>query len=116
MWVILLLYVAGTVQIDNLHQLLHHHTVELHSEQAEKDPCHRSVFHHEQNKGCEHKTHVTQTKECFVQQLLGHTFHITIPQQDFFITSNVADYQLCFFTSVEETIGALRAARAPPQA
>ena len=53
------IYVAASL-FNNLHQFFHHdhHQQEVCSAEAEKDPCHIKVFHHNQTEGCKHETHV----------------------------------------------------------
>jgi hypothetical protein len=57
-------YVFGS-HIQNFHEILHGEHVEsiTHSPKQEEDPCHRNVFHHEEN-ACEHTTHITTFEKC----------------------------------------------------
>ena len=51
-------YVLASV-FSNLHHYFHHdHQLETCSAEAEKDPCHIKIFHHNAEKGCKHQTHV----------------------------------------------------------
>jgi hypothetical protein len=69
-FLLLLIYSAGSVQLETLHTLFHEHD-ELHTSELEKDPCHRAVYHHEKE-GCEHKSHVTEQKKCSLCQFSFH--------------------------------------------
>lgn len=61
---LLLLYLTGNVQVESFHELFHSFERALHSQEEEKDPCHRAIYHDEKEKGCEHKTHFTPIKKC----------------------------------------------------
>ena len=53
------IYIAASM-FNNLHQYFHqhHHQQEFCTSEAEKDPCHIKVFHHNLADGCKHATHV----------------------------------------------------------
>lgn len=62
---LLAIYSVGTVGVDLLHHSIHnHHESEVHTAIAEKDPCHRSLFHGDVTDGCHHKAHFTNTENC----------------------------------------------------
>ena len=65
-WVLLLaLYAAAALKVDSIHELLHaREFAELHSVEQESNPCHKSVYHQEAEKGCEHKSHITENTKC----------------------------------------------------
>jgi hypothetical protein len=41
-----------------LHESVHHHHQELHSEMQEADGCHRAIYHGEIDNSCTHKSHI----------------------------------------------------------
>lgn len=41
-----------------LHESVHHHHEELHSEVQEADGCHRAIYHGEIDNSCTHKSHI----------------------------------------------------------
>ncbi len=52
---------AYALLFDAFHNILHHehhHQHEVCTEEAEKDPCHKRIFHHDLAEGCKHKTHM----------------------------------------------------------
>lgn len=65
-WILLLaLYAATALKADSIHELLHaREFAELHSVEQESNPCHKSVYHQEAEKGCEHKSHITENTKC----------------------------------------------------
>jgi hypothetical protein len=65
-WVLLLaLYAAAALKVDSIHELLHaREFAELHSVAQENNPCHKSIYHQEAEKGCEHKSHITENTKC----------------------------------------------------
>src|SRR5687767_14297636 len=84
---LLFFYVLGS-HIQDFHEILHGENAESieHSTQQEEDPCHRNVFHHEEN-ACEHTTHVTKFEKCslcewslYNDQWIASNGSIIIPQ------------------------------------
>jgi hypothetical protein len=65
-WVLLLaLYAAAALKVDSIHELVHaREFAELHSIEQENNPCHKSIYHQEAEKGCEHKSHITENSKC----------------------------------------------------
>ena len=64
-----LLYVLANVSFEAIHALHHEATLTTHTTADELDPCHRNIYHHDDTKGCNHKSHVTSTKHCALCQL-----------------------------------------------
>jgi hypothetical protein len=74
---LLSLYIAGTIASDLVHQVVHEHQHEaLHTAEQEKDPCHRSLYHHDTN-GCDHQAHVSKIEKCKHCHILFHTDQLT---------------------------------------
>ncbi|MBL0740332.1 hypothetical protein [Chryseolinea lacunae] len=67
----LLLYGVGSLSNEGIHAFFHNNEVALHTVQEEKDPCHRNIFHQD-NKSCEHKTHVAKLRKCPLCQFSFH--------------------------------------------
>jgi hypothetical protein len=86
---LLSLYIAATIGTDLVHQVFHEHqNAALHTAQQEKDPCHRSVYHHDTH-GCDHQAHVSKIEKGKHCHVLFHTDQLTfdnIPH-----TNNVRD-------------------------
>lgn len=62
---LLLLYLAGSVHFELLHVGLHTHDEGiLHSAEQEKDLCHRLMYHHDTEHGCNHESHWIAAKKC----------------------------------------------------
>lgn len=62
--VLLLLYFAGNVQFESLHDVVHSFEQSLHTAELENDPCHRAIYHEVENDGCDHETHLTSVEQC----------------------------------------------------
>ena len=76
---LLAFYVAGAVQIEALHLLFHTNNQQIsHSEAQENDPCHRSVYHQEAEKGCGHHSHIVVTGKCELCDIIAHTDSILL--------------------------------------
>jgi len=65
MGLLILFYLIGSLQLDSLHQILHQHEESAsHSEEAEQNACHRTIFHLATENACDHPTHLTELKKC----------------------------------------------------
>jgi hypothetical protein len=95
---LLLLYLAGNVQNESFHQVIHSLEQSLHTAEQEEDPCHRTLYHELENDGCDHKTHLTEIKQC----PLCHVVPINVQHlqanrssQSFKIGSGFVDHTTC---------------------
>jgi hypothetical protein len=70
--VLLVLYIAGNNQFETIHQVLHSHRMVEHTEAQENNPCHQRIFHAAKDKGCEHKVHLTDNKDCPLSHVVTH--------------------------------------------
>ena len=113
-WLLLLLYLVGSVQIESFHDAFHSFEQALHSFDQEKDPCHRAIYHDSKKEGCDHKTHVTAVKKCPLCHLVPlNEKHIAVSHV-FESFSTPCDFKnFCFSFCVVEVAGKL-SARAPP--
>jgi len=63
--VLILSYLTGSLQIDSIHRLIHGHENSVaHTEESEKNACHRTVFHQATQNTCDHPTHISELKKC----------------------------------------------------
>jgi len=63
--VLILLYLAGSLQLDSIHRLIHAHDESIsHSVEIEQNACHRTVFHQATQNTCDHPTHLSELKKC----------------------------------------------------
>ncbi len=97
-----------------LHQFLHSHQQEVsHNDIEEKDPCHRSIYHHDVE-GCHHPSHIGITDQCDLCNLFFHS--------DPFVLSKSESTQVDFFSPnlipssrqlvcIDQSVGS---SRAPP--
>jgi hypothetical protein len=70
---LLLLYVAGTSHLEYLHLLVHSHDVAIsHSDEKEKDPCHRLIYHDDTAQGCSHDSHLVVSDKCQTCDVVYH--------------------------------------------
>ena len=66
---------------NNLHQYFHHdhHQQEICTADAEKNPCHIKVFHHNQKDGCKHEEHVYSLEnKCELCDAILAKYHIPV--------------------------------------
>ena len=74
---LLVLYITGNTQFEGFHKLFHaHQVVADHSIANEKDPCHRSIYHHEKNKDL-HRSHLIKAENCNLCHVFFHTDQLT---------------------------------------
>jgi hypothetical protein len=59
---LLLLYIAANVEFEAIHHEFHDEVHVTHTEADEHDPCHRSLYH--QNEESCHHAHLTTIKKC----------------------------------------------------
>ena len=74
----LLLYLAGTVELDSFHALFHsadEHV--LHSSQQEENSCHNAIYHQQKKNVCHHLSHITQLKKCPLCHVVFHSTHLS---------------------------------------
>lgn len=84
---LLILYSAASLRVDSLHQFFHaEEIVELHSLEHESDPCHKSIYHQQSEKGCHHQSHLSSNTKC---PLCEH---------------KVSSDELCFILEKDQTI------------
>ena len=61
----ILLYLAGSLQIDSFHKLIHKHQREVsHTPEVESNGCHVALFHNQGKGSCAHPTHFSEDKKC----------------------------------------------------
>ena len=69
----LALYIAGSTGYGLLHQ---HPSQVSHSIEAENDPCHKAIYHVEEEKACKHESHISKKESCCDCHLLFHSDQI----------------------------------------
>ena len=112
---LLLLYVFSYFSFELIHQFEHSHEYEaLHTEENEKEACHRAVFHFEKD-ACDHKTHVTSLeKHCDLCDVIVQqnrlVLHIELPELKSGFSITDFDYTQVLFSTYRST----RQSRAPP--
>lgn len=73
MFVLLVLYVAGSFELEVLHSFVHDHDYAItHSKEQERDPCHRLVYHRDVQRGCDHQSHLIVSHKCHMCDLACH--------------------------------------------
>lgn len=75
---LLISYTVGNIQVEAFHRHFHaQDNIDTHSFQEEKDPCHRTLYHHEKNYGCKHKLHLKKADKCSLCHIFYHSDQIT---------------------------------------
>jgi hypothetical protein len=109
------LYVAGTSHLELLHSYFHEHDILVtHSEQQEKDPCHRLIYHNDGAQGCHHDSHLTASEKCQTCDLVYHP-HKTILSNTYFELRQFANSYFEFYKlSLDSYWSVISSSRAPP--
>jgi hypothetical protein len=109
-------YIIGNSPDEALHKLFHNQETVVHTVAQEKDSCHRTIYHHEKEAGCKHKSHLSQVDTCSLCHALSHIDQIAISDStcefistDLEITGKLISHHLSL---VEANLPA----RAPPAA
>jgi hypothetical protein len=112
---LLTFYVAGTSQFEVFHELFHSHkNLISHSEEEEKDPCHRATYHRDTQLKCDHHSHIVVTDKCELCDLIFHTDQILFsgfssPPIKFLTVDFV-----CNSSGIVDTGQSINSSRAPP--
>src|SRR5688572_17696060 len=111
---LLLLYLAGNVQVESFHKVFHSFEQALHSPDQEKDPCHRAIYHDSKQEACDHKTHVTAIKKCPLCHIVPlNEEHIAV-SHIFESFSSPSDFEKFSFSILITELSGNLSARAPP--
>lgn len=112
---LLIFYVAATAQNEVLHHFFHSEDrLLLHSGEQEKDPCHRTIYHHELKRECGHDSHIILKDKCELCGIITHTKQI-LPSV-FECPSILFALQTFDFTSPDDVNAgeSILSSRAPP--
>ena len=79
---LLVFNMIGPSRLEGLHTLIHSHEIKVsHSEETEKDPCHRSIYHAgEAARECGHTAHIVLDDTCELCDLIFYTDQVLLPQ------------------------------------
>jgi hypothetical protein len=112
---LLVLYIASSSNLEILHSIVHEHDIAIaHSEEQEKDPCHRLVYHNDKQAGHHHDSHLFVPDKC---KLCAVAFH-----GDQTILPNLASIKVKFWSkhfdfykrSLDSYWAIISSSRAPP--
>ena len=114
-FLLLVLYFVGTSHPELLHSFAHSHDAfVVHSEEQEKDPCHRLIYHDDAERGCGHDSHLIVSDRCHMCDLAYHVDH-TILSDLAFSTVEFSSAQFDHYKVDLDSYWAVRSSsRAPP--
>lgn len=112
---LLALYFGGSSHLEFLRSFVYdHHVVVVHSEEQEKDPCHRLIYHDDTEQGCGHDSHLIGSDECQMCDLVYQGDQTLLSNNEF----ESENFSNKFFVLYKENIysyrDAIRSSRAPP--
>lgn len=112
----MLFYFGGIVEYD-VHLISHADDhITLHSPEQERDTCHQSIYHPEQNKGCEHDSHLSEFKTCHLCDSASNSVHLLSFTRFDLKTSTVGEFTEHHHSTEVDNIFLHLPSRAPPVA
>jgi hypothetical protein len=110
---LLLLYLAGTIGVEWLHEKIHDSVeAELHFPEAEQNTCHLALYN--QAADCGHDQHITQDNDCDHCQILNHQIHDFQDAVSFCISIDEETHYTVYHCSVFHTVAVYQQLRGPP--
>lgn len=109
------LYICGSSNRELLHGLFHSDNVVVtHTEQQEKDPCHRTIYHFDTAQECDHDSHLFAPDKCSMCDVALYHEHILMPEAELEVT----EFPSCHFenykVSTDSYFAVISSSRAPP--
>jgi hypothetical protein len=114
-FLLLILYATGSSHLELLHSFVHQHDVVVtHSEEQEKDPCHRMTYHNDADQDCDHDSHLIVPDKCQICHLAAHGDQIILPDVCF-ASRQFSSEHFNFYRSILDSYWAvISSSRAPP--
>jgi hypothetical protein len=112
---LLVFFVTGSFPVELIHSFAHdHQTIVSHSDDQEKDPCHRLLFHNDAKEGCDHNSHLIVSDNCQMCDLAYHGDQTNLSNVAF-APAEFASEQFHFYKiSLESYWAVISSSRAPP--
>ena len=108
-----ILYIAGTSHVELLHSYFHEHGILVtHSEEQEKDLCHRLIYHKDVQ-SC-HDSHVSVMDKCQACDQASHPDQTTVTDVYHGTRQFVNSYFEFYKLSIDSYWCVLSSSRAPP--
>jgi hypothetical protein len=112
---LIVLYMGATWQVQVFHGFFHdHEEVVSHSEEQEKDPCHRQIYHHEPAACASHDAHLIASDKCQICDLAFHTDQTLLSKA----VVAAARFEATYFAHCKISLGSywavISSSRAPP--
>jgi len=111
---LLVLYLAGNIQSDAIHQLLHAHEAVSHSIEDEGNACHRSIYHDDTTAGCVHNTHITRLEKCGLSHVIVHSDQLATTDSSCEFIGTAEDNEAGSVSLALSDISVTLPSRAPP--
>ena len=111
----LIIYIGGILQVRILHSLVHdHEEVVSHSDDEEKDPCHRLIYHHELKACVDHDAHLTISIKCQMCDLAFHGDQTLLSKVIVAATKFEQPYFISYKLDLDSYCAVISSSRAPP--
>ena len=112
---LLVLYVAGTSQLELIHSFAHEHEASVsHSNEQEKDPCHRFIYHNDIEPGCNQDSHLIVSDKCQMCDLVCHRDQNLLSNITFQTPEFLQEHFVFYKTNLDSYCAVISSSRAPP--
>lgn len=112
---LLVLYIASSANLEIFHAIVHQHAVAVdHSEEDEKDPCHRLVYHNDKHAGDDHGAHFFVPEKCKLCAIAGHGDQSIVPRPNAIVVKFLTNHFDFYKRSLDSYWAIISSSRAPP--
>jgi hypothetical protein len=114
---LLLFYLTGNAPFEILHQALHSHTGSIaHTDDREQDPCHRAIYHDDQEAGCGHSSHFVEKTKCTLCDIIFHRDEVCTVDVSVSLSDVCTEKYFFTYKADGQLLPALLPSRGPPGA
>lgn len=112
---LMLLYIGSTLTPEQLHSFIHHHEITVtHSADEEQDPCHRTLYHHDTEQGCEHDSHLIAYDDCEGDDQIYHGDYTLLNERSLLIAEALQEHFDFYKVNLDSYWAVISSSRAPP--
>jgi hypothetical protein len=114
-WLLVVFYIAGTSSLQLLGAFTHDHEHGvIHSAEAEKDPCHRFIYHSDLSQSCDHDSHLTASDTCEMCDSVYHGDQALLNIISFQTTRVKPEFFSHYKVNLDSYWAVIASSRAPP--
>jgi hypothetical protein len=112
---LLIVYVSATSHLELIHSFVHEHKESiLHSAEHENDPCHRLLYHSDNDEGCHHDSHLVVLDKCQMCDLACHGDQTITSDLSYLVNYFKSKPGVFYKSHLESYSAVIYSSRAPP--